>query len=56
MLEMKIDSMGQFLLALPYFDSLGLKINSLSIAFSNTALGGLPHTSTISIIIKIDLI
>jgi outer membrane protein OmpA-like peptidoglycan-associated protein len=28
MLEMKIDSMGQFLLALPYFDSLGLKINS----------------------------
>lgn len=28
MMEMKIDSMGQFLLALPYFDSLGLKINS----------------------------
>jgi outer membrane protein OmpA-like peptidoglycan-associated protein len=28
MLEMQIDSMGQFLLALPYFDSLGLKINS----------------------------
>ena len=27
-LEMQIDSMGQFLLALPYFDSLGLKINS----------------------------
>jgi outer membrane protein OmpA-like peptidoglycan-associated protein len=28
MMEMQIDSMGQFLLALPYFDSLGLKINS----------------------------
>ena len=28
MMEIKIDSMGQFLLALPYFDSLGLKINS----------------------------
>ena len=28
-MEMKVDSMGQFLLALPYFDSLGLKINSL---------------------------
>ena len=27
-MEMQIDSMGQFLLALPYFDSLGLKINS----------------------------
>ena len=27
-MEMLIDSMGQFLLALPYFDSLGLKINS----------------------------
>ena len=27
-MEIKIDSMGQFLLALPYFDSLGLKINS----------------------------
>lgn len=27
-MEMKIDSMGQFLLALPYFDSIGLKINS----------------------------
>jgi outer membrane protein OmpA-like peptidoglycan-associated protein len=28
MMEMQIDSLGQFLLALPYFDSLGLKINS----------------------------
>lgn len=28
MMEMQVDSMGQFLLALPYFDSLGLKINS----------------------------
>ena len=28
MMEMQIDSMGQFLLTLPYFDSLGLKINS----------------------------
>ncbi|MFM1972400.1 MAG: hypothetical protein RL185_1083 [Bacteroidota bacterium] len=28
-MEMKVDSMGQFLLALPYFDSLGLKINSI---------------------------
>jgi outer membrane protein OmpA-like peptidoglycan-associated protein len=28
MMEMQIDSMGKFLLALPYFDSLGLKINS----------------------------
>lgn len=28
MMEMNIDSMGQFVLALPYFDSLGLKINS----------------------------
>jgi outer membrane protein OmpA-like peptidoglycan-associated protein len=28
MMEMQIDSTGQFLLALPYFDSLGLKINS----------------------------
>lgn len=28
-MEMKIDSLGQFLLALPYFDSLGLKINSI---------------------------
>ena len=28
MMELQIDSMGQFLLALPYFDSLGLKINS----------------------------
>jgi outer membrane protein OmpA-like peptidoglycan-associated protein len=28
MMEMQIDSIGQFLLALPYFDSLGLKINS----------------------------
>lgn len=28
MMEVQIDSMGQFLLALPYFDSLGLKINS----------------------------
>ena len=28
MMEMQIDSMGQFLLSLPYFDSLGLKINS----------------------------
>jgi outer membrane protein OmpA-like peptidoglycan-associated protein len=28
MMEMQIDSMGQFLLALPYFDSLGLKIIS----------------------------
>ena len=27
-MEMQIDSLGQFLLALPYFDSLGLKINS----------------------------
>ena len=28
-MEMKVDSLGQFLLALPYFDSLGLKINSI---------------------------
>ena len=28
MMELQIDSLGQFLLALPYFDSLGLKINS----------------------------
>lgn len=28
MMEIQIDSLGQFLLALPYFDSLGLKINS----------------------------
>jgi outer membrane protein OmpA-like peptidoglycan-associated protein len=28
-MEMQVDSMGQFLLALPYFDSLGLKINSI---------------------------
>jgi outer membrane protein OmpA-like peptidoglycan-associated protein/tetratricopeptide (TPR) repeat protein len=28
MMEIQIDSTGQFLLALPYFDSLGLKINS----------------------------
>ena len=28
-MEMKTDSLGQFLLALPYFDSLGLKINSV---------------------------
>ena len=28
-MDMKVDSMGQFLLALPYFDSLGLKINSV---------------------------
>ena len=28
MMELQIDSMGQFLFALPYFDSLGLKINS----------------------------
>lgn len=28
-MEMKTDSLGQFLLALPYFDSLGLKINSI---------------------------
>lgn len=27
-MELKINSMGQFLLALPYFDSIGLKINS----------------------------
>lgn len=27
-MDIQIDSMGQFLLALPYFDSLGLKINS----------------------------
>ena len=28
-MEMKVDSTGQFLLALPYFDRLGLKINSV---------------------------
>lgn len=28
-MEIKVDSTGQFLLALPYFDSLGLKINSI---------------------------
>ena len=37
-MEMKVDSMGQFLLALPYFDSLGLKINSAGHDYSTNIL------------------
>lgn len=37
-MEMKVDSMGQFLLALPYFDSLGLKINSAGHEYSTNIL------------------
>ena len=37
-MEMKVDSMGQFLLALPYFDSLGLKINSAGHDYSSNIL------------------